>query len=479
MKRFRLSLTLLALALTGLVSAPVLGQSVMSISPNSVTPGVTKDVVVRTIGTHFKDGVTTADFGPGITVKGGLLKVNNQELGMATIMVDKNAAPGPRKITLTTGTEVVTDETLFEVLPEGGNMRAVIDVIPNPSISLADFDTKNPAGSPLLFTITIYNDAIEKANLRGVLTITGDVYGKVALGTKYIPSLKANEVYPPFSNKAFDKYEVDRSNEAFFQAAISTGLLPSDIYTYRFDLFNEENKILLTIEDKNIVENVIARPELIYPGSEFSSKPEPMEQKYPLFQWFSQATEFDIAVYPVNDFQKSPEEVVLNRPVYQQKGLKKSGFMYPSSAEALKEGQVYAWQVTAYQQTSKGKQALKSNVLWFNVSSPTQPDNGITSIEISPSDLNIEAKNSQKFTAKALNEEGKEVAFSPEWRVIPSNMGTIDQNGLFVANTIPGAAAILVKYGGMEEYVTIEVISQSAGGFMMDGFLKELFGLPE
>jgi hypothetical protein len=48
-----------------------------------------------------------------------------------------------------------------------------------------------------------------------------------------------------------------------------------------------------------------------------------------------------------------------------------------------------------------------------------------------------------------------------------------------VANTIPGAAAILVKYGGMEEYVTIEVISQSAGGFMMDGFLKELFGLPE
>jgi hypothetical protein len=474
MKRYRV---LLAFAMAGMAAAPVFSQSVMSVSPNSAIPGAAKDIVVRTVGTHFKDGVTTANFGAGITVKN--FKVSNQELGTASIIVDKNAAPAPRTITLTTGSEVVEGDNFFEVVPESGNLRAVIDVIPNPTVSLADFDTKNPSASPLLFTIAVYNDAMVRENLRGVLTVIGDIYGKVATGTRYLKTPMPANYVETFNNREFTSYEVDRSNEKFYEAAIANGVLPSDVYTYRFQLINSTNDVLLTIEDKNIVENLIAKPELVYPGSEMSSKPENMEQKYPLFQWFSQATEFDIAIYPVNDFQKSPEEVVLNRPVYQQKGLTKSGFMYPSSAEQLREGQTYAWQVTGYQLTSKGKQALKSNVLWFKVASPTQVDNGITSIEITPGDMDIEPNKSQQFKAKALNDEGKEVPFKPEWRVIPSNMGTITQDGLFVANTIAGAAAILVKYGPMEEYVTIQVNSATAQQFLMDGFLRELFGLPE
>jgi hypothetical protein len=463
------------------LSAPVFAQTIMSISPSSVTPGsqdITKDIVVRTVGTHFKDGVTKIDFGdPGIIVKG--FKVMNQELGNATILISKELAPGPRTIKITTGTEEVIADNLFEIMAPTGELRAVMDVIPNPSVSLGDFDTKNPQGSPLLFIITIYNNSEDRALLHGELTITGDIYGKVASGIKIIPTLGPNNILR-FDNKSFDKYQVDRSNEQFFKAAVSNGVLPSDVYTYSFSLYDDHNTSILTVEDKNVVENVIARPELIYPGGEMSNKPEDMQQKFPMFQWFSQATDFDIAIYPVNEFQKTPEEVVLNRPVYQQKGLKTSTFMYPASAEALREGQVYAWQVTAYQQTSKGRQALKSNVFWFKLISNTQVENTITSIEISPDDVDVEVKTSQKFSARALNDEGKEVPFKPEWKVIPSNMGTIDQTGTFTANSIPGTAAIVVKYGPMEEYITVMVTSQLAlQKAMNEGFLKELFGLPK
>ncbi len=66
--------------------------------------------------TNWVQGTTTASFGPGITVTA--LTVNSPTTATASLNIDPAATPGPRTITLTTGTEIAALANGFTILAQ-------------------------------------------------------------------------------------------------------------------------------------------------------------------------------------------------------------------------------------------------------------------------------------------------------------------------------------------------------------------------
>jgi hypothetical protein len=82
--------------------ASVLPQ-ILSVTPNSARQGRTIEVAITTDRTSFVDGVTTADFGDGVTVES--VRVTSPTSAVVRITVASGAAIGFRTIQLTTGAE--------------------------------------------------------------------------------------------------------------------------------------------------------------------------------------------------------------------------------------------------------------------------------------------------------------------------------------------------------------------------------------
>ncbi len=83
----------------------VLTPVIQAVSPASGTVGKSVEVVIDSRDTAFVDGVTTADFGPGIQVDS--LSVTSPTRATVRITIAPGATLGPRTIRLTTGTEIV------------------------------------------------------------------------------------------------------------------------------------------------------------------------------------------------------------------------------------------------------------------------------------------------------------------------------------------------------------------------------------
>jgi hypothetical protein len=344
---------------------------------------------------------------------------------------------------------------LLFTTPLLAQVQSSMTVIPMQGVNLADFDPKNPATVPLLFTVTVTNDNVER-NLRAEVTISGEKYGDLIVVTKYLKNLRPYAV-AVFNNKQFDEHK-DKSKPEFREAAESTGKLPADAYSFDLVVYDEGSGEEVASSSSEVeVANIISKPELIGPGDEMDYEAEIIYQKNPLFQWYAEAATFDFAVYPVYDWQKNAEEVALNRPVFTQKNINVSNFQYPAYAEVLQEGKRYAWQVTAYTNTSKGRQPLYSNVYWFRMQSPVETDQVITSMQFNADHIETEPKKTYQFEVQAMNAEGKAVSITPTWEVIPSNMGHVDQNGLFTAGLMNGTAAVIARYSDKKEYATIYI----------------------
>lgn len=332
-------------------------------------------------------------------------------------------------------------------------VRSSMTIIPVQGVNLADFDVTDPASVPILFTVSVFNDNQER-DLRAEVTISGEKYGDLVILTKYLNNLPPNAV-SVFNNKQFDRHK-DISKPEFREAAESTGKLPADAYTFDLVVYDETTDEEVASSSGDVqIENIISKPELIGPGDEMDFEAEIVYQKNPLFQWYAEAAVFDFAVYPVFDRQKNAEEVVLNRPVFEQKNISVAHIQYPAYAELLQDGKTYAWQVTAYTNTSKGRQPLYSNVFWFRMQSAAKTDQEITSMQFNTGHISLEPKKSYRFEVRALNSEGQEVTVKPTWEVIPTNMGRVDENGLFTAGLMTGTAAVIARYGDKKEYATV------------------------
>jgi len=100
---------------TGIFRASLNGFSVLAavwnLSPTSGRQGQTVDIAIT--GDFFQNGLTTANFGPNISV--GPVTVTDSDDATVTITIAPNAALGPRGVQVITG--IYTEHLLFTVQP--------------------------------------------------------------------------------------------------------------------------------------------------------------------------------------------------------------------------------------------------------------------------------------------------------------------------------------------------------------------------
>ena len=87
---------------------------VSTVTPASAYQEQTLDVVVTGVNTHFAVGVTTAAFGPGVTINHVTVTSATQATVNVTVLLA--AAPGLRTVTMATGLESASGTGLFTVL---------------------------------------------------------------------------------------------------------------------------------------------------------------------------------------------------------------------------------------------------------------------------------------------------------------------------------------------------------------------------
>jgi hypothetical protein len=97
-------------------TAPPMAAAITGVKPNTA-PQATENVTITftTQSTHFVRGTTQVDLGPGITLRDSALDVTRPTTAVGSFTIARDAAPGPRTITITTGNEVVALRDGFTV----------------------------------------------------------------------------------------------------------------------------------------------------------------------------------------------------------------------------------------------------------------------------------------------------------------------------------------------------------------------------
>ena len=246
-----------------------------------------------------------------------------------------------------------------------------------------DLDLNNPGNNPLLFWVRIRNDAKER-RVTISLKIVSKNYGLLAEGVSTPFVLKPDTLIEldnrklaqgqgPFELK---DYTLNEENVAKLRDAIlSTGLLPSDHYSFVLKIQDvkepsaeHETDIALDITNPTVVD-------LMSPGVPVgSSQPLPTVYTHqPQFVWNSNASTFVLTVCEKMASNSSPEEVMENVPRYQGT-VRGHSFLYPASgAYPLEEGKTYYWQLEARVETSRGPRTLKSEIWGFKIARSESP----------------------------------------------------------------------------------------------------------
>ncbi len=463
----------------GMVRAQEAG--LVSCVPATGMVGQQVDVVIKGRFTNFQQQAVTVDFGSDIQVE--RIDIRDFESLVVRIRIASNAANGPVNIRVRAGVEEYVLNNGFTVIASGGQLMAVLEVFPMQTVRMSDFEINNITGSPIIFNVIIYNDN-KTRDLTAKLTLKGDRYGLVGYSQKKINNFQPSSVLR-FTNREFDNYELNTRNNSLMQLIAKTNILPADAYDYILDLFDERGVKVGGAEASQVIVNLSTRPELIMPGGLFGQPQSIISNQNPQFQWFSQASKFDFALYPVLPNQSSQEEVLLNRPILMKEGLVTNSMVYPSSAEVLIDGQLYAWQVKARYNTTKGEDVLMSDVFWFKYSKNQNQDIVTESIRISPSYCEVPTGLKVQFSLEAIANTGARRLDltgrdrnQVQMRLVPEGKGNIDANGIFTAGSFPGPVALVVEFAGITEYATIMVKDRNDKSLPTPGVLDKLLGLP-
>jgi len=237
---------------------------------------------------------------------------------------------------------------------------------------------------------------------------------------------------------------------------MQTGLLPPGVYTYKIYVYEGGNPDPIgTDEGDNIVTNEIFSIDLIGPGNPTGENPEVIYSSNPYFQWFSMANGYDFTLYEVMEGQTAPDEITTNLPVYQEENLGTTQFLYPNYAELLEIGKTYAWQVKAYFEGSMGQETVFSDVYWFSY----MQGEGVylDHIVVLPEEVTLNTGETYQFHAVGINTSGDTVQINCDWQLVPSNGGSVDENGLFTAGDIPTSVATVSNFNGLQAYSTVIV----------------------
>jgi hypothetical protein len=426
---------------------------IQSVIPTSGIPGQQHEIVIRASGVQFAAGITSVSLGEGIIIN--YIHVNNSFTLRVGIQIEENASPGNRNLKVISGSQIIDLENAFEVISAGGNLQAILEIVPAQTISASDFDPDNPALAPLLFKITVLNNQVLH-NLKVVFSLFLENRGLLGKAIKKLPQVAPGAI-KYLDNRDFDTYEFSPESEEVANQVLTTGVLPAGTYTYRIDIYDDSNQLLGSTEAQNTLTNQGTDLVLIAPGGSLDYPPEVIPMSLPIFQWISTANQFDLLLYKVEPGQTNTQQIIQSQPVFKQLSILGNTFMYPLSAEQLEVGKTYAWQIRAYVNNTNGNLIIESALYWFDYAKAETSNIEITSFKVIPEQTDVVIGNTAQFTVQALDAQGHVLNITPVWKVTPSTDGIIATNGLFKAGNKPKTIAVVAVYGTHQDYAVVNL----------------------
>jgi hypothetical protein len=148
-------------------------SNLSGLTPNIGVPDSTVNVTFNGVFTHFTNGATTANFGPGVSVNGfgfgndGLLNVSDNFTATATLTLDPSATLGARNVVITTPAPPLASVETFTVL-NGFTVQTTpstpVVTFLSPSMGLSG--TVNASNVPINTNITVvFNEPMSKTSI--------------------------------------------------------------------------------------------------------------------------------------------------------------------------------------------------------------------------------------------------------------------------------------------------------------------------
>ncbi len=339
-------------------------------------------------------------------------------------------------------------------------MDATIVVSPIETLRLGDFDPTSPSSAPLIFTVTIRADDVER-NLRAVVRVAGERVGLLGSATANLGRVPARTTVV-LTNREFSSYDLADAANDLVDFASERGVLPADNYSFSLTVHDSIDDVVGEDEDVATTSDGAAEVFALAPGVPVGDTPEFVETPQPIFLWQSDAGRFNFSLYEVRDPSASPDDIAASRPVFVQDGIELTTFAYPAYAEALKPGSTYAWLVESVLQTAAGAEGVPAEMLWFTMrggaSDKLEAAPGLTSISVAPQEQEIPPAGVVQLTAEGFDANATPLgAIDVGWQVVPASGGEVTSEGLFTASDRPGVVAVVAERGDLSDFATITI----------------------
>jgi hypothetical protein len=240
---------------------------------------------------------------------------------------------------------------------------------------VSDFDLDNPENNPVLFNITIRNDATPR-KVKLQIQVASGQYGSLLKNpaTTKIIDVSANEfIIITNLNLGKDRFSFSPGPETnpeatqLQDAILKSGKLLADTYNFTFDLVDENgNSILKGGAVRKSIS--ISNPSTL----ELSDPEGVINSQYPQFTWQSDMKDFTIVIYEWLPEHSSAQDVVNSTPRLEKHTGNQTFFTYPSSGvRPLEFGKTYVWLVKAKITTSGNPVYVTSSIKTFQLSDPS------------------------------------------------------------------------------------------------------------
>ncbi len=283
---------------------------------------------------------------------------------------------------------------------------------------LKDFDINSPGSGPPIFFIDIMNDGVVR-NVIMRLSITSRRRGNLSRGQTGIFSLQPGQILKLSSRDIFsnsgpyrlESYQIDdEAAKSLIKDVLSTGKLPSDVYTFQVILVEANNPGNQFGSD--VFDIRVSNPhklDLVFPGAPASGQLKDCPVIFtnlPQFRWESDMRQFRVVIAPLRRGD-DPESALNNEPRFTRffvlqgggnTGLVAGGnrfndrvevipntsFQFPSSGEILtmRPGKTYVWRVIGIIETSSGSTPFKSEIYCFRLANLDKVDTGMQQLNV-------------------------------------------------------------------------------------------------
>lgn len=267
---------------------------------------------------------------------------------------------------------------------------------------LKDFDINSPASGLPIFFVDIQNTgATRNVILRLGLDsrrsgqLSDGETGSFALqqGTRTL-TLSNNNLFSSTDPYRLIRYQIAEDVvDGLLKDILSTGKLPTDVYTFRVDIRDAQNVPL----DNDLLEIRVSNPkklDLIFPGSPATGRSDDCPEIFtnlPQFRWESDMRRFRVVIAEARPGE-DPESALNQEPRFTRifligapgsaniisgqfieriEFIPATSFQYPASGESLtlRPGRTYYWRVDGLVETSSGPFQDQSEIYCFRLAS--------------------------------------------------------------------------------------------------------------